>query len=128
MSPQLPRAAGQEGSGGRRGREGTAGGGLTAPKAVVGLSGPQSSGDPAEGSVPVKRDMAARPTGPGGLSRYRAGAGLKLPGRPLDLFRLGGAETTFPRRPRAALAGRGRGRGNGSASEPVRRRESSLAT
>lgn len=74
-SPQLPAA----GSGGRGRGEGTAGGGLAAPKAFASLSRPRKRGDPAGFSVPVKRDMAARPTSPGGPVCTGKRAGLERP-------------------------------------------------
>ncbi|XP_059935144.1 spidroin-1-like [Mesoplodon densirostris] len=73
--------------------EGNAGGGLTAPEAVAGLSRPQKSGDQADSFVRVKRDMAARPTSPGGLVCTGKGRGYC------------GAATTFPRGPRAGRGG-----------------------
>lgn len=49
------------------------------PKAVAGISPPRRRGNPAGGLVRAKRDMAARPTSPGGPECTAKGAGLEQP-------------------------------------------------
>lgn len=71
VSPQLPAA----GSGGRGRGEGTAEGRFTATAAAAGLSQPRKRGGPEGFLVRVKRDMAARPTSPGGPSVNGEGGG-----------------------------------------------------
>ncbi|XP_042558132.1 translation initiation factor IF-2-like [Dipodomys spectabilis] len=88
-APQLPAAAD---SGGLSRGVGTAGGGRTAPRALASLRRSRRNGDPADGPVHAKRDMAARLVSPrprpeGGvpeLPRRRATRSVLYKGGPAD--------------------------------------------